>query len=191
MDLGELRTRRDNQSSDGAVCTQYELRKESKAGRRRNEWFYVRWEFIEWGIILSFYKKMRASNERYIYHQRRLLNYFSSVRGMFKRGTIRFRIEKNELLISYHQTELQWGISAEVLVSYKEGNEGKRWMIWEIQDFVISCYYEFERDKSPMKLKDLACLCGVGVSALGEQIKNILDKLNRFISQEKNGNKFL
>nr|DAW46984.1 MAG TPA: hypothetical protein [Caudoviricetes sp.] len=50
---------------------------------------------------------MKASNERYIYHQRRLLNYFSSVRGMFKRGTIRFRIEKNELLISYHQSELQ------------------------------------------------------------------------------------
>lgn len=70
---------------------------------------------------------MKASNERYIYHQRRLLNYFSSVRGMFKRGTIRFRVEKKGILLSYHQSNLQGGLLVEKLVKYlQKTNEEKR-----------------------------------------------------------------
>lgn len=95
-------------------------------------------------------------------------------------------------MLTYHQAELQGGVVAEAMIPYKsDTNEEKRGTVRLVQDFVISCFYEFERDKKPMKLKDLACLSGVGSSTLGEQIKNILGKLNRFISQEKNGNKFL
>lgn len=50
-------------------------------------------------------------------------------------------------------------MQAETIIPYKQAdNEEKSETIWLVQDFIISCYYEFERDGNAMKLKDLASL---------------------------------
>ena len=123
---------------------------------------------------------MKASNDKYTHHQRWILNYFSAVRSLFVKGTIRFRSEKKGIMLTYHQAKLQGGVVAEAMIPYRsDTNEEKRGTVRLVQDFVISCFYEFERDKKPMKLKDLACLSGVGSSTLGEQIEKIIKKMSK------------
>lgn len=123
---------------------------------------------------------MKASNDKYTHHQRWILNYFSAVRPLFVKGTIRFRSEKKGIMLTYHQAELQGGVVAEAMIPYRsDTNEEKRWTVRLVQDFIISCYYEFEWDKKPMKLKDLCLLTGLQKSALGEQIEKILKKMSK------------
>lgn len=123
---------------------------------------------------------MKASNDKYTHHQRWILNYFSAVRPLFVKGTIRFRSEKKGIMLTYHQAELQGGIVAEAMIPYRsDTNEEKRGTVRLVQDFIISCYYEFEWDKKPMKLKDLCLLTGLQKSALGEQIEKILKKMSK------------
>lgn len=136
---------------------------------------------------------MKASNDKYTHHQRWILNYFSAVRPLFVKGTIRFRSEKKGIMLTYHQADLQGGVVAEALIPYKsDTNEGKRGTVRLVQDFIISCYYEFERDKNPMKLKDLSRLCGISISTLSESITITLNNAAKaFIPQGEDGNKFL
>lgn len=123
---------------------------------------------------------MKASNDKYTHHQRWILNYFSAVRPLFVKGTIRFRSEKKGIMLTYHQAELQGGVVAEAQIPYRsDTNEEKRGTVRLVQDFIISCYYEFEWDKKPMKLKDLCLLTGLQKSALGEQIEKILKKMSK------------
>lgn len=123
---------------------------------------------------------MKASNDKYTHHQRWILNYFSAVRPLFVKGTIRFRSEKKGIMLTYHQAELQGGVVAEAQIPYRsDTNEDKRGTVRLVQDFIISCYYEFEWDKKPMKLKDLCLLTGLQKSALGEQIEKILKKMSK------------
>lgn len=123
---------------------------------------------------------MKTSNDKYTHHQRWILNYFSAVRPLFVKGTIRFRGEKKGIMLTYHQAELQGGVVAEAQIPYRsDTNEEKRGTVRLVQDFIISCYYEFEWDKKPMKLKDLCLLTGLQKSALGEQIEKILKKMSK------------
>lgn len=123
---------------------------------------------------------MKTSNDKYTHHQRWILNYFSAVRPLFVKGTIRFRSEKKGIMLTYHQAELQGGVVAEAQIPYRsDTNEEKRGTVRLVQDFIISCYYEFEWDKKPMKLKDLCLLTGLQKSALGEQIEKILKKMSK------------
>lgn len=83
-------------------------------------------------------------------------------------------------MLTYHQAELQGGVVAEAQIPYRsDTNEEKRGTVRLVQDFIISCYYEFEWDKKPMKLKDLCLLTGLQKSALGEQIEKILKKMSK------------
>lgn len=123
---------------------------------------------------------MKASNDKYTHHQRWILNYFSAVRPLFVKGTIRFRSEKKGIMLTYHQAELQGGVVAEAQIPYRyDTNEDKRGTVRLVQDFIISCYYEFEWDKKPMKLKDLCLLTGLQKSAISEQIEKTLKKMSK------------
>ena len=121
---------------------------------------------------------MKVNNEKYTHTQRRILNYFSSARNLFKKGNIRFKTGTKGIELSYHQSNFQWGVQAETIIPYKQAdNEEKSETIWLVQDFIISCYYEFERDGRAMKLKDLACLVWTNSSTLNEKLGNIIKKV--------------
>lgn len=123
---------------------------------------------------------MKVSNEKQTHTQRRILNYFSVARTLFKKWNIRFKSSSKGIELSYHQANLQWGVQAETLIPYKQTNrEQKEETIRLVQDFIISCYYEFERDKKAMKLKDLACLVGCTSPALNEKIGGVIKKIQQ------------
>lgn len=123
---------------------------------------------------------MKVSNEKQTHTQRWILNYFSVARTLFKKGNIRFKSSSKGIELSYHQANLQWGVQAETLIPYKQTNrEQKEETIRLVQDFIISCYYEFERDRKAMKLKDLACLVGCTSPALNEKIGGVIKKIQQ------------
>ena len=123
---------------------------------------------------------MKVSNEKQTHTQRWILNYFSVARTLFKKGNIRFKSSSKGIELSYHQANLQWGVQAETLIPYKQTNrEQKEETIRLVQDFIISCYYEFERDRKSMKLKDLACLVGCTSPALNEKIGAVIKKIQQ------------
>lgn len=120
---------------------------------------------------------MTASNDRLEHTERWLLSYISTVRPLFKKWNLKFKIQNSSIVVNYQHNNWLWVLEVDRTIRINLiSNKDKKDFIFNITDFVINCYYEFEWDKQPMKLKNLAALCWVKISAMDEKIKTILSK---------------
>ncbi len=129
---------------------------------------------------------------KYLDIQRYLLNYFAGVRFVFKKWNFRFSISEKKINIIYFQDResiLNCGEDINITASFSYSKISKQWkreLVYNIQDFVISCFYNYEWDGRKVKLKVLSCLMGVSMENVRLVIEKVLNEINI-----KYGNKFL
>lgn len=124
---------------------------------------------------------------KYIDIQRYLLNYLALVRFVFKKGNLKFIFDKGKITVSY----LEANISTAINLKYKNKTKKEiRDLIFEIQDFVIGCYFEYEREWEKVKLRTLSVLTGVTISSVDWSIQRILEKIKKKFNNKNitNGN---
>lgn len=108
--------------------------------------------------------------------QRWVLHYYAEIAPFFRKGQLKFKSNDKCVSLSYTQANLNGG-SVVMEVSIPYNNKKQRDIARIIQDFVLSVYYEHERDGNRMKLKDIARLMGVTPSTMNQSINASLHKL--------------